>query len=93
MKDADSVQEVNTADPTVIRLRRIEGQVRGLQRMLEEGRDCASVLTQLMAARAALDAVGRAIIQEHIDRCLDLPNPEEAREQIVRMVELFLKLA
>ena len=93
MTDMDKTQRVNTTAPTVIRLRRIEGQIRGLQRMLEEGRDCASVLTQLMAARAALDAVGRAIIQEYIDSCLDSPNPDEAREQVVRMVELFLKLA
>ncbi len=92
MKDVDNVQEVSPAGPTVVRLRRIEGQIRGLQRMLEEGRDCASILTQLMAARAALDAVGRAIIQDYIDHCLDVPDPDEAREQIVRMVELFLKL-
>jgi DNA-binding FrmR family transcriptional regulator len=40
------------------RLRRVEGQIRGIQRMLEEGRGCEDVLTQLAAARSALDQVG-----------------------------------
>jgi hypothetical protein len=40
------------------RLKRIEGQIRGLQRMVEEQRDCEAILTQLMAGRAALDRVG-----------------------------------
>jgi DNA-binding FrmR family transcriptional regulator len=93
MPETEDVQTVETTGSTVIRLRRIEGQIRGLQRMLEEGRDCAATLTQLMAVRAALDAVGRAIVQEYVDSCLETPNSEEAREKIVRIVELFLKLA
>jgi len=48
---------------------------------------------QLMAARAALDAVGRTIVREYVDHCLGSPDTEEAREKIVRIVELFLKLA
>lgn len=90
MENADHVE---TTGSTLIRLRRIEGQVRGLQRMVEEGRDCAAILTQLMAVRAALDAVGRAIVREYADSCLESPDSEEAREKIVRIVELFLKLA
>jgi len=39
------------------RLRRVEGQIRGIQRMVEEGRECEAIVTQLMAARAALDKV------------------------------------
>ena len=93
MEEPESIQDVTTMGPTVVRLRRIEGQIRGLQRMLEEGRDCDAVLTQLMAARAALDAVGRAIIQEYVDHCLEMPDTKEAREKIVRIVELFLRLA
>lgn len=90
MENADHVE---TTGSTLIRLRRIEGQVRGLQRMVEEGRDCAAILTQLMAVRAALDAVGRAIVREYTDSCLESTDSEEAREKIVRIVELFLKLA
>ena len=52
------------------RLRRIEGQVRGLQRMVEEGRDCAEVVTQVAAARAALDRLGHRIVALNLRTCL-----------------------
>lgn len=52
------------------RLRRIEGQVRGIQKMLEEGRECEDMLTQTMATRSALDQVGARLMEYHLDRCL-----------------------
>jgi DNA-binding FrmR family transcriptional regulator len=55
---------------TLRRLRRIEGQVRGIQRMLEEGRECNDVLTQLMAIRSGVDEVSVQIIDLHIEQCL-----------------------
>ena len=48
------------------RLKRVEGQVRGLQRMVEEERDCEAILTQLMAARAALDRVGLLVADNFV---------------------------
>jgi len=52
------------------RLRRIEGQARGVQKMLDEGRDCEEMLTQTMAMRSALDQVGARLMEYHLDRCL-----------------------
>jgi DNA-binding FrmR family transcriptional regulator len=54
----------------LIRLRRIEGQVQGLQRMLESGRDCEEVLTQIMAARSSIDQVGVLLMENHIEHCI-----------------------
>jgi DNA-binding FrmR family transcriptional regulator len=54
----------------LVRLRRIEGQIRGIQRMLEEGRECEEVLTQLMAARSSIDQVGLLLMEMHIEKCL-----------------------
>jgi DNA-binding FrmR family transcriptional regulator len=51
------------------RLRRIEGQVRGLQKMVEEGRYCADVLTQVGAVQEALRAVGRELMRNHLKHC------------------------
>lgn len=51
------------------RLRRLEGQVRGLQKMVEETRDCTEILTQLSGARAALDAVGEMILETYLEEC------------------------
>ena len=51
------------------RLRRIEGQVRGVQRMVEEGRECADVVTQIAAARAALDRLGHRVVALNLRSC------------------------
>ncbi len=51
------------------RLRRIEGQVRGLQRMVEEGRYCADVLTQIASVQEALRGVGRELMRNHLKHC------------------------
>jgi DNA-binding FrmR family transcriptional regulator len=52
------------------RLRRIEGQIRGLQRMIEEGRGCAEFIQQLSAAKRALDQVGLMIVANRMAECL-----------------------
>jgi DNA-binding FrmR family transcriptional regulator len=52
------------------RLRRIEGQVQGIQRMLDGGRECEEILTQIMAVRSSLDQVGLLLMESHIQRCI-----------------------
>lgn len=54
----------------VTRVRRIEGQLRGIQRMLAEGRVCEDVVMQLVAARNAIDQVGVRVLEMHIERCI-----------------------
>ena len=54
---------------TLTRLRRIEGQVRGLQRMVEDERACAEVLTQIASVHEALRAVGRELLRNHLKHC------------------------
>lgn len=59
-------------DPKLVgRLNRIEGQVRGISRMVAEGRYCVDVLTQLQAVRAALGKVETLMLQEHFGRCVE----------------------
>jgi DNA-binding FrmR family transcriptional regulator len=53
------------------RLRRIEGQVRGLQRMIEEDRYCPDVMTQIASVHEALRSVGRALMGNHLRHCVD----------------------
>ena len=52
------------------RLKNIEGQARGLQRMVEEGKYCVDILTQISAVRAALNSVGMVILKRHIETCV-----------------------
>jgi DNA-binding FrmR family transcriptional regulator len=70
------------------RLRRIEGQIRGLQRMVEEHRDCEAILTQLMAARAALDRVGLLIAEDFVEECVLTADGDLARQRVGRVLEL-----
>jgi len=55
----------------LLRLRRIEGQIRGLQRMVEEGVDCADILTQVAAVTAAIKKVGTVVVKTYMEECLD----------------------
>ncbi len=57
-------------DAVLKRLRRIEGQVRGLQRMVEEDTYCIDVLTQVSAATKALQGVAMALLDEHVRHCV-----------------------
>jgi DNA-binding FrmR family transcriptional regulator len=70
MQEQDNQMEWAELDATVRRLRRIEGQVRGLERMLVEGRECEDVLTQLMAVRSGLEQVSLLLLDHHCKDCL-----------------------
>ena len=75
------------------RLARIEGQVRGIRRMIEDSRDCDAILTQVLAARTALDRVAGEIVGTYIDECLlEQPAPE-ARSRIGRTVKLLTRIS
>ena len=74
----------------VRRLRRAEGQIAGVVRMLQEGRDCRDVVTQLAAASRALDKAGFQIIASGMRQCL--LDPEAGMDQD-DMVKLFMSLA
>ena len=59
-----------TSEQLVLRLRRAEGQLRGVQRMLEEGSDAQQILTQLAAVKAAVDQVGIHLMSERLRTCV-----------------------
>ena len=62
-------EEEVTRDIIVKRLRRIEGQIRGIQKMVAEGRECESVITQLVATRSAIDSVGALVLNNYMKLC------------------------
>lgn len=76
------------------RLRRVEGQSRGLQRMIEEGRPCEEVFTQLAATKAALDRVGVLLVSHKMRECLaEETAGSVAPEAVEKALEAFLKYA
>jgi DNA-binding FrmR family transcriptional regulator len=79
------------------RLRRIEGQIRGLQRMVEEDRYCADILTQLSSAQEALRAVARALMRNHLTHCaahaIQTGSAEERQAMYDELLEMIYKNA
>ena len=73
------------------RLRRAEGQVRGVQRMLDENRPCDEIVTQLLATRSALDQVIRQVLSEHVSECVSTLPPDQARAAVSRAVGLLMR--
>ena len=61
--------DADVKERNVKRLRRIEGQVRGLQKMVDEDRYCADVMTQISSVQEALRSVGRALMRNHLKHC------------------------
>jgi DNA-binding FrmR family transcriptional regulator len=85
--DEDAVGDV------IKRLRRAEGQIRGVIGMLEEGRDCADVVTQLAAVSRALDRAGFKIIASGLQQCVSGAPGEDQKANLEQMEKLFLSLA
>lgn len=86
----------HSKDALVKRLRRIEGQVRGVERMLEEGRYCVDVLTQIDAVSAALARVQDGILESHLEHCVadalaEGADPDDRREKVDEVVTLLKK--
>ncbi len=76
------------------RLRRVEGQVRGIQQMLAEGRDCRELVTQIAAANKALEQVGFRLVAAGLTWCLDDPERSAAAGyEVADVQKMFLKLA
>ncbi|RIK16363.1 MAG: cytoplasmic protein [Acidobacteria bacterium] len=78
--------------PVINRLRRAQGQIGGVIRLIEEGRDCKDVVTQLAAVNRALDRAGFAIVSSGLKECLTSPEGIQPEDQAA-MEKLFLTLA
>jgi DNA-binding FrmR family transcriptional regulator len=74
------------------RLRRIEGQVRGLQRLVEEERYCADILVQISSVQEALRSVGRALMKNHLHHCASEAIRDKAPGRAEAMYEELLNL-
>ena len=83
----------NTKLPVLKRLSRIEGQVRGLSRMVEEDRYCIDIVTQISAIRAALRRAEEEILREHVSHCVEHAiasgNKAEQRKKISEIINVL----
>lgn len=83
-----------TVDDLIKRLKRVEGQVRGVQNMLAEGRDCRAIVTQISAANKAIEQAGFVLIAAGLTWCLENPEQSAAEGYAVSDVQkMFTKIA
>lgn len=75
------------------RLKRVQGQLGGIIKMIEEGRDCAAVVTQLAAASKALDKAGFKIIASGLQQCMTIEDSGSRGVDVAELERLFLSLA
>jgi CsoR family transcriptional regulator, copper-sensing transcriptional repressor len=80
------------------RLHRIEGQVRGIERMVDEDRYCIDILTQIAAVRTALESLGLEVLEDHVNHCVhdalasgDEQTVTEKSAELLAAVERFAK--
>ena len=85
--------EHNDKPKLLNRLSRLEGQVRGIARMVEEDRYCIDILTQIQAARAALTRVETELLKDHLNHCIvaaiEGGDPEEQRRKAGELIQLL----
>ncbi len=77
-------------DNTLVRLRKIEGQIKGIQKMVEEKKYCGDILIQISAARSALNSVGGIVLENYMKNCIqDSGNTRE--EDLEKLIQVMLK--
>jgi len=89
MRNEDSRKKLLT------RLKRIEGQVAGLRRMLEDDADCVDVMLQISAAQGALGKVGHLLLNSHVRTCvtnaIESGSPAEQQERLDELMQVFAR--
>lgn len=90
-----SEQNVDKKGDVLKRLRRIEGQVKGIQRMIEEDKSCTEILTQIAAVRAAVNKAGALVMEHHSMQCIEKTvtseDKQKAMDELMRTMNSFMR--
>lgn len=87
----------DTRDRVRKRIRRIAGQIAGIERMVEEDRYCVEILLQVAAVRAALDGMGKLLLSSHVETCVadafTSGRPKDRKEKVAELMTIFSRFA
>ncbi len=90
-------KNLESKEDVLKRLRRIEGQVKGIQKMIEEDKYCIDILTQVSAVRSAINKVGSIILEKHSMTCIEnvvsSDDKERALAELAKSMQSFMKFA
>ncbi len=91
------MMDEETKDKTLGRLRRIEGQVQGIQRMVEEEKYCVDILLQLTAVQGAVEQVQKLVLGQHIESCVSdairSGNARDRQKKVDELLEVFSRFS
>ena len=91
------VMQDETKQSCATRLKRIEGQVRGLSKMVDDERYCIDIVTQIAAVRAALRKVEEAVLRDHVAHCVEgairSGDADEQRRKVAELIEVLGRTA
>lgn len=93
-KERRKHRETDEYQKLINRLNRIEGQVRGVKKMVEDERYCVDIITQVAAIRAALDSFNRQLLEAHIHTCVveDIKNDKaESVDELCQLISKMMK--
>jgi len=89
--------DTQTREQARTRIRRIAGQVTAIERMIEEDRYCVDVLLQVSAVRAALDGLGKVLLQNHVEHCVSdafkSGKPQDRKQKIAELMDVFSRFS
>lgn len=77
-------------DSVILRLKKVEGQIKGIQKMVEEGKYCGDILIQISAARSALNNVSGIILENYLKNCMS-QGQSTSTEEIEKLIDVMLK--
>lgn len=77
-------------DAVILRLRKVEGQIKGIQKMVEDGKYCGDILIQISAARSALNNVSGIILENYLKNCMS-QGQSTSPEEIEKLIDVMLK--
>jgi len=87
---------ITTHSENLARLSRIEGQIKGVKRMIEEGEYCIDIITQIQAARAALQSVNKTILEKHLKHCvaaaLEARNEADVEQKLAEIMTVIKRM-
>ncbi len=87
----------DTQEQATKRVRRISGQIAGIERMIEQDRYCVDILLQVAAVRAALDGLGKQLLNAHVQTCvadaIASGRPKDRKEKVAELMRVFSKFA
>ncbi|QJB55953.1 metal-sensitive transcriptional regulator [Pseudodesulfovibrio sp. zrk46] len=92
---ANELEQERIKKNVMSRMKRIEGQVRGIQRMIDEGKECEDILVQVRAVRSALQSANKLILKRYMLKChadtVNGENPEESLDKFIKVLTGFIE--